>query len=119
MNDKSKLIENCLQRVGRKITLSEEGNTVSWYAILTPNQRRNRAHFERNASPAGHYATDYYFYYGPACLDILALPEGTLLYCDNEAYCFVKKEPIIAGGFLQCHTGVLRKLTKGDSHVFN
>lgn len=119
MIDKRNICSKYLEIVGRPICyVDKNAREIEFYGVIQPTWRRNKTRFDDTKTKIGRVRNDYYMYLGPSNIDIYALPEEKIFFCDGEGYEFVKKEKVVIGGVLQFYSGVLHKLEEEQYGYF-
>ena len=117
--DKSKIIEKYINALGRSVKIIRaDGSETQATAVIERSWNSTRFHFEESSSKIGRYSDSYFYYIGPASLDILSFGREDYVIIDNEKYCFVQKESIKVSDKIQYYRGVLKKITE-DEDVFS
>ncbi len=115
--DNSTIIEHCLTRFGNDVRfLREDGSVLPARAMVQPAWTRMKLHFEEKAGKAGRYVPLYFYYIGPACINILQETEDTVLLCGGEKYYFTQKEAVTVAGTVQYYRGILKQF-KEEANV--
>ena len=108
-----------LKQAGRPVRLVRtDDSEEDFFAVIEQTWKKNHLRFEDKASLIGRYQKEYYYYVGPADVDVSALTEEDTLYVGAAAFQFEKTEEVAAGGTVQFYRGILKKIKEADGNVF-
>lgn len=108
--EKSSVIEHCINRFGSDVCfVRADGSRLPARAIIQRAWTRMKLHFEEKADIAGRYSPLYYYYIGPASVNILNEAEDAVLQCGEEQYYFTQKDAVTVNDTVQYYRGMLKR----------
>lgn len=117
--DRRYKIKNGLKKAGCRVRLgSDEWRSMPYYAVIQHNHRKTKSNFDDRHTEIGVVDKDYYTYIGPFDHDITAINDA-VLYTDNQAYVFKKREAVIVNDEIIYYFGILKKKQEAEYDTYS